>query len=53
MPNQPKTPIRGFRIPDDLYQRLTEAAQHHEVSRTELVINAIEQYLRTLGGDER
>lgn len=53
MSNQPKTPIRGFRISDDLYQRLTAAALEEGQSRTEFVIQAIEQRLQTLGGDKK
>lgn len=53
MPNQPKTPARTFRIPDDMYERLTQAAKQRNETRTVFVIKAIEERLRTLGGDKQ
>lgn len=45
VPNQPKTPVRSFRIPDEVYLPAREKAQAEGNSLTEVVINALLEYV--------
>lgn len=48
VPNQPKTPVRSFRIPDDIYLPAQEKANREGLTLTEIVIDALVEYV----GDE-
>ncbi|WP_366513404.1 ribbon-helix-helix protein, CopG family [Herbiconiux sp.] len=45
MPNQPKTPIRGFRIPTDLYEAAQAAAQAEGRTISDVVREALAAYV--------
>ena len=49
MPNQPKTPVRSFRIPDEIYQPAREKAKAEGTSLTDVVKDALIEYV---GDDE-
>lgn len=44
-PNQPKTPMQTFRLPEDLRTRLRAAAEREGVTVTELLRRLVEEYL--------
>jgi predicted HicB family RNase H-like nuclease len=46
MPNQPKTPIRNFRISDDLWAAAQAKAAEQGVAVSEIVRRALERYVR-------
>lgn len=46
MPNAPKTPHRGFRIPDDLYRAAQEIAQERGETLSDVVRAALERYVK-------
>jgi hypothetical protein len=46
VPNQPKTPKRGVRIPDDLWQAVKEKAKDQGETVTDVIIRALKRYLR-------
>lgn len=45
MPNQPKTPLHAYRLPEDLYARLKRKAQDDRVTETQIVREALDAYL--------
>lgn len=45
MPNQPKTPMRSFRIPDDLYEAAQRKARDEGRTVTDVVREALETYV--------
>lgn len=45
MPNKPKTPVKSFRIPDDLYQAALIKAAADGRSLTEVVREGLEDYV--------
>lgn len=45
MPNQPKTPMRGVRLDDDLWTRLGKAAEQRGVYRSDIIREAVVEYL--------
>jgi predicted DNA-binding protein len=45
MPNQPKTPIRGFRIPDELYRAAQAKAADEGRTLTDVVREFLENYI--------
>ena len=45
-PNQPATPIRGFRIPDELYEAVKRVAADRGETVTDVVIRALTRYVR-------
>lgn len=47
MPNQPKTPIKCFRIPEDLYRAAQEKAGERGESLSHVVRAALERYARS------
>lgn len=49
VPNQPKTPVRSFRIPDDIYLPAQEKARAEGESLTDVVRDALIEYV---GDDE-
>lgn len=46
MPNQPKTPKRTFRIPDEIYVPAREKAQRQGDSLTDIVREALVEYVK-------
>jgi predicted transcriptional regulator len=44
MPNQPKTPVRAFRVEDDLWQRAHRVADKREETLSEVVRVALAAY---------
>lgn len=45
VPNQPKTPIRGFRIPDDLWNAVKRKAADENTTVTEVVIRLLTRWV--------
>jgi NRPS condensation-like uncharacterized protein len=50
MPNQPATPVRSLRIPDDVWDALRERADERGETVTDVVLRAIRAYLREYDG---
>jgi len=46
VPNQPKTPIKCFRIPEDLYAAAQAKAAERGESVSEVVRKALERYVK-------
>lgn len=46
VPNQPKTPKHGVRIPDDLWQAALRKARDRGETVTDVIIRALKRYLR-------
>lgn len=46
VPNQPKTPNRVFRIPDELYRAAQDVAAERGESLSEVVRAALERYVK-------
>lgn len=46
VPNQPKTKIRGFRIPDELYQAAQARAADEGEDLSKVVRAALERYVK-------
>lgn len=46
MPNAPRTPLRSFRIPDDLYLEAQQIAATQDESVSDVVRRALERYVR-------
>ena len=46
VPNQPKTPQRTFRIPDDLWQAARRKAKQRGETVTAVVIRALKRYVQ-------
>lgn len=46
MPNQPKTPLRSFRIPTELYQAAQAKAAAKGESVSDVVRKALERYVK-------
>lgn len=49
VPNQPKTKIRGFRIPDELYNAAVAKAAARGESVSDVVRAALERYVKRRG----
>lgn len=47
MPNQPKTPMKSFRIPQDLYDAAKDKAAERGESLSDVVRRAFERYVRS------
>ncbi|SDZ16116.1 hypothetical protein SAMN05216554_2706 [Herbiconiux ginsengi] len=45
MPNQPKTPMKSFRISEDLYRSALSKAKSEGKSLTDVVREALEHYI--------
>lgn len=45
MPNQPKTPVRTFRLSKDLWDRFTAAAKREGITASDLLRRLVEEYL--------
>jgi len=50
MPNQPKTKVRTFRIPDDLYEAARAEAARNKESITDVVIRSLTRYVEATRG---
>ena len=46
VPNQPKTPVKCFRIPEDLYQEFKEKASTNDTDMSTVLRDFIGWYLR-------
>lgn len=46
VPNQPKTPLRSFRIPDEVYKAAQAKAADKGESVSDVVRRALERYIR-------
>jgi hypothetical protein len=46
MPNQPKTPIKCFRIPEALYRAAQAKAAERDESVSDVVRRALERYVK-------
>lgn len=46
VPNAPKTPLRSFRIPDDVYRAAQEKAAERGESVSDVVRAALERYVK-------
>lgn len=46
MPNQPATQVRGFRLPDELWQALVRIADDRGETVTDVVVRALTRYVR-------
>jgi len=44
-PNQPKTPLKSFRIPEDLYRAAQKKAAKRDESVSDVVRRALERYV--------
>lgn len=57
MPNAPRTPLKSFRIPEDLYREAQQLAADEDQSVSDVVRKALERYVkagrrkRAHGGD--
>ena len=57
MPNAPRTPLKSFRIPEDLYREAQQLAADEGQSVSDVVRKALERYVkagrrkRAQGGD--
>ena len=47
VPNKPKTPLKSFRIPQDLYAAAQTKAKEREESVSDVVRRALERYVRS------
>jgi predicted HicB family RNase H-like nuclease len=46
VPNQPRTPLRSFRIPDELYEAAQQKAAEKGESVSDVVRRALERYVK-------
>jgi predicted HicB family RNase H-like nuclease len=46
MPNQPKTPLKSFRIPEDLYRAAQAKAAEKGESLSQVVRRSLERYVK-------
>lgn len=46
VPNQPKTPLRSFRIPDEVYRAAQAKAAEKGESVSDVVRKALERYVK-------
>lgn len=46
VPNKPKTPLRSFRIPDDLYEQAQKRAEERGETLSHAVRKFLERYAR-------
>jgi hypothetical protein len=46
VPNAPKTPKHGVRVPDELWQAVKRAAADRGETITDVIIRALKRYLR-------
>lgn len=46
MPNQPKTPARSVRVPEDLWQAALARSQERGETVTDVIVRALKRYVR-------
>ena len=46
MPNQPKTPVRSVRVPEDLWQAAKMRAEERGENVTDVIMRALKRYVR-------
>lgn len=46
VPNQPKTPLKSFRIPEDLYRAAQAAAAERGENLSEVIRAALDRYVK-------
>lgn len=46
VPNQPKTPQRTIRVPDELWQAVKEKAKRRGETVTDVIVAALKRYVR-------
>lgn len=46
MPNAPRTPLKSFRIPEDLYREAQQIAAEQDESVSDVVRRALERYVK-------
>lgn len=46
MPNQPKTPLRNVRVPDDLWDAAVTKATERGETLSEVIRRALERYVK-------
>lgn len=46
VPNQPRTPLRSFRIPDELYEAAQRKAEEKGESVSDVVRRSLERYVK-------
>jgi predicted DNA-binding ribbon-helix-helix protein len=46
VPNQPKTPVRTFRLADDLWRKLRDAASREGVTVSDILRRLVENYVK-------
>lgn len=46
VPNQPRTPLKSFRIPEDLYRAAQDAAAANDETVSDVVRRALERYVK-------
>lgn len=46
VPNKPKTPVSGFRIPEELKAKAVTKAEAEGKTLTDVVVAALERYVR-------
>ena len=46
MPNKPKTPIRGVRVPEDLWRAAQAEAERRGETVTDAILRALKRYVR-------
>lgn len=51
MPNQPATPGRSVRIPEQLWDEVLRIARDQQASATEIVLRALRDYVRRYPAD--
>lgn len=45
MPNQPKTPVKSFRIPEDVYRAALAKAAAEDRSLADVIVEYLEHYI--------
>lgn len=50
VPNQPATPNRNLRVPDELWDEVLKIAADQHTTATEIVLRAIRAYVRRYPG---
>jgi predicted transcriptional regulator len=49
VPNQPATPGRSVRVPDELWEAVQEIACDRDETVTDVILRALVRYVRTYG----
>lgn len=51
MPNQPATPNRSIRVPDDLWDEVLRIAHDRHMTATAVILLAVKRYVDAYPGD--